>query len=133
MIDAFRKPDLPTITNVRLPEPVNPQCTAREMQRSMPTVNLSVRLLIAFGCIAVLSTAMVGILVRGEWRRAENERFEAQVLGASEGIALELRAEQHAVNERLRSKCQHDTFVDRTLVDIEAGRLSSDEATSTPT
>jgi signal transduction histidine kinase len=91
----------------------------------MPSVNLSLRLLIAFGCVAVLSTAMVGLLVRMEWRRTENERFEAQVHGASNGISLEIRAEENAVQDLLRPLCKYDSFVDRTLVDIEAGRLDS--------
>ena len=89
----------------------------------MRVVNLSLRLLIAFGCVAVLSTAMVGLLVRMEWRRTENERFAAQVHGASDGITLEIRAEQNAVQDLLRPLCKHDAFVDRTLVDVEAGRL----------
>ena len=89
----------------------------------MRLVNLSVRLLIAFGCMAVLSTAVPGLLVRMEWRRTENERFDAQVRGASRGISLEVQAERQAVHDLLRPLCKHDAFVDRTLVDVEAGRL----------
>jgi signal transduction histidine kinase len=95
------------------------------LRRSMPSVNLSFRLLIYFSCIAVLSTAGVGLLVRMEWRQTESDRFEDQVRGAREGITVEIRAEQNAVQDLLRPLCKHDAFVDRTLVDLEAGRLDS--------
>ena len=93
------------------------------LQRTMPSVTLSLRLLLAFGCVAVLSTSLLGALVRFEWRRTENERFDAQVQGAKDGISLEIRAEHDAVQDILRPLCKHDAFVDRTLVDLEAGRL----------
>jgi signal transduction histidine kinase len=73
--------------------------------------------------VAVLSTSLLGALVRFEWRRTENERFDAQVQGAKDGISLEIRAEHDAVQDILRPLCKHDAFVDRTLVDLEAGRL----------
>lgn len=88
-------------------------------------MNLSLRLLLYFGCVALLSTALVGFWVRDGWRRAESEHFERQVRGAKDGITVEIRAEQDAVQDLLRPLCKHDAFVDRTLVDLEAGRLDS--------
>jgi len=82
-------------------------------------------LLLYFGAVVVLSTAAVGLLVRMEWRRTENEGFDSQVRGATEGISLEIKAERAAVHDLLRPLCKHDAFVDRTLVDLEAGRLDS--------
>ena len=91
----------------------------------MPNVTLAVRLLIAFGLLAVISTASVGLLVRNAWRDAESEGFRQQVEGARAGIQLEMSAEQNAVHDMLRPLCEHDAFVDRALVDLEAGRLGS--------
>jgi signal transduction histidine kinase len=67
----------------------------------------------------------VGLLVRNEWRETESESFRQQVEGARSGIQIELSAEQNAVHDILRPLCEHDAFVDRALVDLEAGRLGS--------
>jgi signal transduction histidine kinase len=91
----------------------------------MPSVTLAARLLLAFGLLAVASTATIGILVRDAWREAENQRFRARVEGAREGVRLELAYEQASVRDLLRPLCEHDAFVDRTLVDLQAGRLDS--------
>ena len=92
-------------------------------------MNLSLRLLFSFGCVALLSTALVGFWVRDGWRRAESDNFERQVRGAKDGITLEIRAEQDAVQDLFRPLCKHDTLVDRTLVELEKGRLDSGSAT----
>lgn len=83
------------------------------------------RLLLAFGSVAVLSTVMAGWLVRTQWRATERQQFLAQVQGAREGISLEIQDEQLAIQDLLRPLCKHDALVDRTRVDIDAGRLDS--------
>ena len=88
-------------------------------------MNLSARLLLAFGLVAVASTGSAGLLVREAWRTSEARRFEEQVEGTRAGIALEMAAEQAAVRDLLRPLCEHDAFVDKALVDLQAGRLDS--------
>jgi two-component system, NtrC family, nitrogen regulation sensor histidine kinase NtrY len=88
-------------------------------------VTLAGRLLIAFGLLAVVSTASIGGLVRQAWRDAENARFRAQVDGAREGIRMELAWEQAAARNLLRPVCEHAAFVDQTLIDMQANRLDA--------
>ncbi len=86
-------------------------------------MTLTLRLALWFGFVAVVLTAAVSFLVRQAWREAENERFEAQVEGARTGIEVELAAERNAVQDMLRPLCEHDAFVDKALLDLQAGRL----------
>ena len=88
-------------------------------------MSLAVRLLLAFGLLAVLSTASIGVLVRQAWRQSESDRFTAKVEGARQGIQMELAWEQAASRNVLRPVCEHAAFVDQTLIDLQAGRLDS--------
>lgn len=88
-------------------------------------MTLAARFLIVFSFLAVASTAAVGGIVRSAWRKAEADRFEAQVEGARTGIEVELAAERNAVQDILRPLCEHDAFVDKALVDLQAGRLDA--------
>jgi nitrogen fixation/metabolism regulation signal transduction histidine kinase len=88
-------------------------------------VTLAGRLLVAFGLLAVVSTASIGLLVRQAWRDSENQRFRAQVEGAREGIRIELAWEQAASRNLLRPVCEHAAFVDQTLIDLQANRLDA--------
>ena len=88
-------------------------------------VNLSLRLLLAFCCVALLATAMAGFLVRMQWRRSERERFDAQVVSARDGVSAQIQDERQAIEDILHPLCKHDAFVDRTVVDLKAGHLDS--------
>lgn len=97
--------------------------TVPQFHRSIATVSLAQRLAFAFGFVTVVSTAMPGVLVRSKWRAAESDRFRSQVQGARAGIEVELDAERNAVQDMLRPLCEHDAFVDKALLDLQAGRL----------
>ncbi|HQP34200.1 MAG TPA: ATP-binding protein [Polyangiaceae bacterium] len=88
-------------------------------------MSLAIRLLLAFGLLAVLSTASIGLLVRQAWRQSESDRFAAKVDGARQGIQMELAWEQSSARNILRPVCDHAAFVDQTLIDLQAGRLDS--------
>ncbi len=91
----------------------------------MPGVSLLFRVLAIVSTLMVMSIGAVGFIVRDQWRTAENEGFNAQVDGARAGIELELTAEQNAVQDLLRPVCKYDQFIDKVLVDVQAGRLDA--------
>jgi two-component system nitrogen regulation sensor histidine kinase NtrY len=82
-------------------------------------MSLAVRLLLAFGVVAVLATALVGFAARdvakGEVERGFNHRIDA----AMNGARGELVWEADTLAELLTPLCKHDSFVDRTLLDLE--------------
>jgi two-component system nitrogen regulation sensor histidine kinase NtrY len=85
-------------------------------------MSLALRLLIYFGLLALLATVTVGIGAREAWRRAEEQRFDEQLHAAKLGVLRELSWEASQIRDLLQSKCEHDTDIDRTLVDLERGR-----------
>jgi two-component system, NtrC family, nitrogen regulation sensor histidine kinase NtrY len=90
-------------------------------------MSLAIRLLIALGLVAVVVTAAVSWAARNvstqEVSRGFHQRIEAAVRGA-EG---ELVWEASTLDELLTPLCKHDSFVDRTLLELEAagGRIES--------
>lgn len=88
-------------------------------------MSLALRLLIVLAIVAVLVTAGVSWAARSvsseEVRRGFEQRIEAAVRGA-EG---ELVYEASTLEELLVPLCKHDSFVDRTLLELQAagGRL----------
>jgi two-component system nitrogen regulation sensor histidine kinase NtrY len=85
-------------------------------------VNLAGRLLLNFGLVAVLATAVVGIPVREASRGIIEEDFHQRISAAAIGAGQELRWEADALNERLVRLCGHDTFVDKAHLALERAK-----------
>jgi signal transduction histidine kinase len=85
-------------------------------------VTLVARLLLAFGFVAVLATALVGVPVREASRRIIEDDFQQRIKAATAGVGEELRWEVGALNERLVRLCGHDTFVDKAHLALERAR-----------
>jgi signal transduction histidine kinase len=85
-------------------------------------VTLVARLLLAFGFVAVLATALVGVPVREVSRSIIEEDFQQRIKAAAEGVGQRLRWEADALNERLVRLCGHDTFVDKAHLALERAK-----------
>lgn len=96
-------------------------------------MTLAVRLLLAFGLVAIFATAAVGLSVRDASRDAMEAEFEARISAASKGLRLELAHETAALKGLLDPLCDHDTILDHTLLELEKVRgdtgAMSDERT----
>jgi signal transduction histidine kinase len=88
-------------------------------------MSLAVRLLLALGGVAILVTALVGFSARRVSRSEAERGFEQRLDAAVRGARGELAWEANTLTQVLVPLCRHDTFVDRTLLDLErgAGRL----------
>jgi two-component system, NtrC family, nitrogen regulation sensor histidine kinase NtrY len=86
-------------------------------------MTLALRLLLAFGLLTVAATALVGVGVREEWRRTEEQRFSAQLSAATAGVLSEVRWEAANLRDLLKPVCEHDAFIDQTLLDLERREL----------
>jgi two-component system nitrogen regulation sensor histidine kinase NtrY len=82
-------------------------------------VNLAGRLLLNFGLVAVLATAVVGIPMRETSRGIIEEDFHQRISAAAGVVSEELRWEADALNKRLVRLCAHDTFVDKAHLALE--------------
>jgi signal transduction histidine kinase len=87
-------------------------------------MSLAVRLLLALGAVAVFATALVGFSARKVARREVERGFEQRIDAAISGAQGELWREATTLRELVAPQCKHDSFVDRTLVDLE--RLGGD-------
>ncbi|MEJ7732048.1 MAG: ATP-binding protein [Polyangiaceae bacterium] len=96
---------------------------------------IAVRLLLAFGLVAIFATAAVGLSVRDASRGAMEAEFEARITAASNGLRLELAHETAVLKGLLDPLCDHDTILDHTLAELERVRgdtgAMSDERTRT--
>jgi signal transduction histidine kinase len=96
-------------------------------------MTLAVRLLLAFGLVAIFATAAVGLSVRDASRSAMEAEFEARITAASNGLRLELAHETASLKGLLDPLCDHDTILDRIRLELEKVRgdtaAMSDEAT----
>src|SRR6267142_324787 len=84
-------------------------------------MSLALRLLIYFGLLALFATVTVGYGARDAWRRMEEQRFEEQLHAAKLGVLREIAWEASQIRDLLQPKCEHDTDIDRTLIDLERG------------
>jgi signal transduction histidine kinase len=89
-------------------------------------MSLALRLLIYFGLLALFATAVVGLGAREAWRHAEERRFEEQLEAAKLGVSKELRWEASQIRDLLPPKCDHDAYIDRTLLELVRGELDHD-------
>lgn len=88
-------------------------------------MTLALRLLLAFGLLAITATAAVGMGVREAWRTTEEQGFRERLTAATRGIESDLALQVKGIRDLLRPVCDHDAFVDQTLVDLERGPLES--------
>jgi signal transduction histidine kinase len=89
-------------------------------------MSLALRLLIYFGLLALFATAVVGLGAREAWRRAEEQRFDEQLQAAKVGVTRELQWEAAQIRDLLPPKCDHDAYIDRTLLELARGELEHD-------
>ncbi len=88
-------------------------------------MTLALRLLLAFGLLTVAASGLVGVGVREEWRHTEEQRFAAQLAAATAGVLSEVRWEAANLRDLLRPVCEHDAFIDQTLLDLERRELDA--------
>ncbi len=82
------------------------------------------RLLLALGAVALFATALAASVFRTVARREVERGFEERIDSATAGARAELVREAGTLSELLAPQCEHDSFVDRTLLDLE--RLHGD-------
>ncbi|MFO0762896.1 MAG: HAMP domain-containing sensor histidine kinase [Byssovorax sp.] len=85
-------------------------------------MTLAARLLLAFGIVAVLTTALVGASVRRDAREIIEGDFNARIDAAAAGVQEELTWEAQGLRGLLVPLCEHDTFVDKTQLELDRAR-----------
>ena len=90
--------------------------------RRRPLVTLAARLLLAFGFVAVLATALVGASVRRASREIIEGDFDDRIEAAASGVSLELGWEAESLSGLLSPLCEHDTFVDRAHLALDRAK-----------
>ena len=86
-------------------------------------MKLAPRLVIAFGVLAAMSTAGLGLVVREDRRHDETERFDDEVKTACARVAGEVQRQAEADRKLVAGACQSGELVDRALVAIDRGEL----------
>jgi two-component system nitrogen regulation sensor histidine kinase NtrY len=86
-------------------------------------VRLAPRLVLAFGFLAAVSTAGLGMVVREERRHDETQRFDDEVSSACTRVRDEIARQAESDRKIVAGACQSGELVDRTLVAIEMGEL----------
>jgi hypothetical protein len=82
-------------------------------------VTLAARLILAFGFVALLTTAIVGASVRNASHQVIQENFESRMEAAALGAGRLLGEEAKALNRLIKPLCEHDTFVDRAHLALD--------------
>jgi signal transduction histidine kinase len=85
-------------------------------------VTLAARLLVAFGFVAVLATALVGASVRKASREIIEGDFESRISAAATSVGQQLGEDARALRERVEKRCERDTLVDRALLELERAK-----------
>jgi signal transduction histidine kinase len=85
-------------------------------------VSLTLRLLVAFGLVAILATLLVGVSVREASRQIIESETEDRIQAAAAGAHKELAREAENLRGLLTPLCEHDTFVDRAHLELERAR-----------
>ena len=86
---------------------------------SKNAVTLAARLIVAFGVVAVLATALVGLSLREASRDIIERDFEDRIEAAASGVQKELSYEAASLRDLLAPMCEHDTFVDKAHLDLD--------------
>jgi signal transduction histidine kinase len=93
-------------------------------------VTLASRLLLAFGLVAILATAMIGLSMRGAAREIIEADFDDRIELAARGARQELAWESDGLRGLLAPLCEHDTFLGR--IHLELDRAGGDPAKLDP-
>lgn len=87
---------------------------------------LAARLLLAFGLVAIIATAFVGLTLREASREIIESGFADRIAAAHAGVRQQLVWEAEALRDLLPPLCQHDTFVDKAHVELERAKGDPD-------
>ncbi|MGK4009029.1 ATP-binding protein [Sorangium sp. So ce1036] len=85
-------------------------------------MTLAARLLLAFGVVAIIATAFVGLTLREASREIIESGFADRMDAAHAGVRQQLAAEADALRDLLPPMCQHDTFVDKAHIELERAK-----------
>jgi signal transduction histidine kinase len=80
---------------------------------------LAARLLFAFGVVAMIATALVGLTLREASREIIESGFDERINAAHAGVRQQLAWEAEALRGLLAPLCQHDTFVDKAHLELD--------------
>ena len=83
---------------------------------------LAARLLLAFGVVAIIATALVGFTLREASREIIESGFADRIDAAHAGVRQQLAWEAEALRGLLTPLCQHDTFVDKAHLELDRAR-----------
>ncbi|AKT36789.1 two-component sensor kinase [Chondromyces crocatus] len=89
-------------------------------------MTLAARLLIAFGVVAIIATALVGFTLREASRELIESGYLDRIDAAHAGVRQQLTWEAEALRGLLAPLCQHDTFVDRAHLELDRTRGNPD-------
>ncbi len=85
-------------------------------------VTLAARLIVAFGIVAAVATALVGLSLREASRDIIERDFEDRIEAAASGVQKELSYEASSLRDLLTPMCEHDTFVDKAHLDLDRAK-----------
>src|SRR5580692_8949174 len=89
-------------------------------------MRLAPRLVIAFGFVAALSVAGLGLVVREDQRTTETRRFEQEVTSACDRVVAEIGRQGESDRKLIAGACQSGELVDRALIWMQAGTLDDE-------
>jgi two-component system, NtrC family, nitrogen regulation sensor histidine kinase NtrY len=87
---------------------------------------LAARLLLAFGVVAIIATALVGLTLREASREVIESGFADRIDAAHAGVQRQLAWEADALRDLLSPLCQHDTFVDKAHIELDRAKGDPD-------
>ncbi len=82
-------------------------------------MSLAIRLLLALGLVAIFVTSLVGFLARDVSRSQVERDFEQRINAAMNGARGELVWEATTLSELMSPLCNHDSFVDQLLIELD--------------
>ncbi|HEY4118469.1 MAG TPA: histidine kinase dimerization/phospho-acceptor domain-containing protein, partial [Byssovorax sp.] len=85
-------------------------------------MTLALRLLVALGLVAIVATGMVGLTLRNQAREGLEADFKSRIDAAAAGAGQELAYEAESLRGLLAPLCEHDTFIDKALLELERAR-----------
>ena len=86
-------------------------------------MRLAPRLVLAFGCLTVLSTAGLGFTLARELRKDGSDRFNRDVNAACDSVKAEVFRQAESDRKLVEAACQSGELVDRVITWIENGEL----------
>src|SRR5580704_9268151 len=89
-------------------------------------MRLAPRLVLAFGFVAALSVAGLGVVVREDQRATETRRFEQEVKSACDRVVAEIGRQAESDRKLVAGECQSGELVDRALIWMESGALDDE-------